>query len=195
MKNYYELLEININASDEVIKSAYRALVKKYHPDNCNGESKEKELSEINEAYEILSDPIKRKEYDSKLNINFNESDYSEQKSYADYDEETSVYDYDNGGENEEYFEFDENSFAGKAFNFFKKVGKGVTTAMEKNVQIKENAYFEGTKMTDVALVRRYKSSYGFKRIGYANALEERGLLIRDSSGSLVPTQRFKQLY
>ena len=59
MKNYYDLLEINKNASEEVIKSAYRALAKKYHPDN-NGMSNAEKLAEINEAYEVLSNPEKK---------------------------------------------------------------------------------------------------------------------------------------
>lgn len=196
MKNYYEILEININASDEVIKSAYRALVKKYHPDNSNDTSKDKELFEINEAYEILSDPEKRKEYDYTL-MRSRGQNYSGYSSNDDTysDEENSVFDYEEEVVEEPLFNFDENSFAGKAFNFLKKVGKEVNTTMQKNVQIKENAYLEGLRMSDVALVRRYKSAYGFKRIGYSNALEERGLLIRKSDGTIIPTQRFKELY
>ncbi len=69
-KNYYEILEINKNASKEIIDKAYRVLAKKYHPDLQEGDAKkecEEKLKEINEAYETLSDPEKRSEYDQTL--------------------------------------------------------------------------------------------------------------------------------
>lgn len=68
-KTYYELLQITEDASDEVIKASYLALVKKYHPDNNPGFKKESEeiITNLNHAYEILSDPIKKSEYDRSL--------------------------------------------------------------------------------------------------------------------------------
>ena len=57
--NYYELLEITPNASNEVVKAAYKAQVAKYHPDNVETGDIEK-MKEINIAYETLSDPEKR---------------------------------------------------------------------------------------------------------------------------------------
>ena len=70
MKNYYELLEVSEKASQEVIKKAYTTLVKKYHPDlQPDGEKKaaEEKIKEINEAYEVLSNSVKRESYDRKL--------------------------------------------------------------------------------------------------------------------------------
>ena len=66
MKDYYDILEINETASTEVIKSAYRALVKKYHPDNYELENEDitERMAELNEAYAVLSDEKKRKDYD-----------------------------------------------------------------------------------------------------------------------------------
>lgn len=72
-KNYYDILEINKNASQEIIEKAYKILVKKYHPDlqEANLKNKyEEKIKEINEAYEILSDPEKRKNYDLTLKNN-----------------------------------------------------------------------------------------------------------------------------
>lgn len=67
MKDYYEILEISESASEEVIHMAYKALVKKYHPDSSGQEkNSESKMQEINEAYEILSDPERRKNYDEK---------------------------------------------------------------------------------------------------------------------------------
>ena len=79
-KNYYDILEINKNASPEIIEKAYKTLVKKYHPDlqenNLKNEYEEK-LKKINEAYEILSDPEKRENYDLNLKSNqITEKDY-----------------------------------------------------------------------------------------------------------------------
>lgn len=64
--NYYELLQVREDASDEVIKMAYKALVKKYHPDTYEGDKSfaEAKMKEVNAAYSILSDAVKRAEYD-----------------------------------------------------------------------------------------------------------------------------------
>ena len=63
-KDYYEILGVNKNASDAEIKSAYRQMAKKYHPDiNKTAEAQEK-FKEINEAYSVLSDAEKRSNYD-----------------------------------------------------------------------------------------------------------------------------------
>lgn len=65
----YDILEISENASEEVIKVAYKALAKKYHPDVFKGDSKEaeKKMKQINEAFETLSDEHKRRRYDEFL--------------------------------------------------------------------------------------------------------------------------------
>lgn len=73
MKNYYEILEVDKNASNEVINKAYKTLVKKYHPDLQKDENKiiyQTKMQQINEAFEVLSNAEKRKEYDNKLSRN-----------------------------------------------------------------------------------------------------------------------------
>lgn len=79
-KNYYDWLEINKNASNEIVEKAYRTLVKKYHPDLQEGEKKleyEEILKHINEAYDTLSDPIKRQSYDAQIKENsYTEDNY-----------------------------------------------------------------------------------------------------------------------
>lgn len=70
MKNYYQILEVDPRASKEVIEKAYKALVKKYHPDLYGGAQKyqaEKKLKDLNEAFDILSDDFLREQYNSEL--------------------------------------------------------------------------------------------------------------------------------
>lgn len=65
-KNYYEILGVNKNASDDEIKKAYRSLAKKYHPDLNPGNTEAAEkLKSVNEAYSVLSDKTKRQNYDT----------------------------------------------------------------------------------------------------------------------------------
>lgn len=70
---YYDILEVVPHASPEVIKNAYRALAKKYHPDLQPDENAKQwsgsAFKTITEAYEVLSDKERRKIYDLRLNI------------------------------------------------------------------------------------------------------------------------------
>ncbi|MGE8295700.1 MAG: J domain-containing protein [Pseudomonas sp.] len=65
-RTYYDILQIHPAADLEVIKAAYRALAKKFHPDKTGGDT-DALMREINLAYEVLSDAAKRAAYDDQL--------------------------------------------------------------------------------------------------------------------------------
>ena len=82
MKNYYDELEVSKTASKEVIQKVYKILAKKYHPDTTEETDKtlaEEKFKRISEAYEILSDNTKRKNYDLNL------EKFNPKISYEDY--------------------------------------------------------------------------------------------------------------
>ena len=68
-KNFYKILEVDKDASEQEIKLAYRRLAKKYHPDlnKTDPQAKEKFI-EVKEAYDTLIDPVKRRTYDQLEN-------------------------------------------------------------------------------------------------------------------------------
>ena len=85
VETLYDILEVSRKASKEVIEKAYKTLAKKYHPDLQTAENKEiaeKRMKEINEAYDVLSDEQKRKEYDEKLEA---EDERKKQEEYINY--------------------------------------------------------------------------------------------------------------
>src|ERR1035437_2687815 len=63
-RDYYEILGVSKTATDVEIKKAYRKMAMKHHPDRGGGKEAEEKFKEANEAYQNLSDPQKRKQYD-----------------------------------------------------------------------------------------------------------------------------------
>ena len=95
MKNYYEILEVNPRASEEVIKKAHQVLIKKYHPDLYVGVEREKaeeKIRNINEAYKILSDDFLREQYDKELQKEediYNQRVYKQKEKNTNYKADT----------------------------------------------------------------------------------------------------------
>ena len=115
MKYYYKVLGVSNTATKTEIQKAYRALAMKYHPDVNGGDPKFDEiLANINEAYEILKDEKKRKEYDKSLSG----SDSKNKANVTNGDRKTKV------SENAEFdFTSVNNSFE-KFFGFDAKTGE-----------------------------------------------------------------------
>lgn len=80
-KDYYQILGVNHNASTKDIKTAYRTLARKYHPDvNPGNKLAESKFKEIGEAYSVLGDEIKRKQYNLLRGIKTSENKSSQEK-------------------------------------------------------------------------------------------------------------------
>ena len=65
--DFYRILQVDPSAEPEVIDATYRRLARKYHPDSRSPEASEERMRQLNQAYEVLSDPVKRGEYDRAL--------------------------------------------------------------------------------------------------------------------------------
>ncbi len=85
-KDYYKILGISKTATPEEIKKAYRKLALKYHPDRNKGDKvAEERFKEINEAYAVLSDPQKRKQYDAFGSTEFHRR-YTQEDIFKNFD-------------------------------------------------------------------------------------------------------------
>lgn len=85
-KDYYKILGVSRDASEDEIKKAYRRLALKYHPDKNKGNKEvEERFKEINEAYAVLSDPEKRKQYDMFGSEGFQQR-FTQEDIFRDFD-------------------------------------------------------------------------------------------------------------
>ena len=104
MKNYYEILGVNFDATQEEIKSAYRELMKKYHPDKHTDDNTsyyEQKAKDLNEAYEVLSNEEKRRNYNIEYILYEEEQARKEQRRQQREQRRTT-----SGRQNEEFREY-----------------------------------------------------------------------------------------
>lgn len=114
-KDYFKILGVSRNATDKEIKSAFRKLARKFHPDlHPNDEGAESEFKQINEAYEILSDEDKKKSYEQFLHYWFRNRDGNSR----DFSSENNDQRFD------EYLNFDD--FLNDLIGRFSEVGKEI---------------------------------------------------------------------
>lgn len=94
LKDYYSILGVPGRATQEGIKHAFRRLAMKYHPDRNQGNEKwaEEKFKEINEAYAVLSDAGKRREYDSMRQAGFAGAEYGPQYAWGRYYSQEQVF-------------------------------------------------------------------------------------------------------
>ena len=126
-RDYYEVLGIDRSADKDTIKKAYRKMAKKYHPDsNAGNADAEEKFKEVTEAYNVLSDPEKKKLYDQ-----FGHAAFEEGAGGAGY-----------GADG-----FDRNGFGGAGFGGF---GKGQGGAYRSPDGSYQEFHFEGGDMDDI---------------------------------------------
>jgi curved DNA-binding protein len=114
--DYYKILEVNKNASQDDIKKAYRKLARKLHPDvNPNDKEAHKKFQQINEANEVLSDPEKRKKYDQ----------YGKDWAHADEFEKARRNQQSNAGRSQHGFDFSGENDEGDFSSFFESLFGG----------------------------------------------------------------------
>jgi len=130
--DYYKILGLNKNASQEDIKKAYRKLARKYHPDlNPNDKEANKKFQQINEANEVLGDPANRKKYDQ----------YGENWQHAEQFEKAQQSRSERSGRQQT--EFSGGSFEGDDFSdFFQSMfGNSGTNRRSSNVKFRGEDY------------------------------------------------------
>lgn len=105
-KDYYKILEVDNSASQDEIKKAYRRLAKKYHPDlHPNDKNAQEKFKEINEAYEVLGDEEKKKQYDMfGSSYNFTGGQHFDPSQYGFGDGFTYTYTSSDGSEFSDFF-------------------------------------------------------------------------------------------
>ena len=141
-RDYYEVLGINRSADKDTIKKAYRKMAKKYHPDSNAGDaSAEEKFKEVTEAYNVLSDPEKKKLYDQFGHAAFEEGAGAGGAGYGSSGFGGSGF----GGSG-----FGGSGFGGSGFGGFGGFGKGQSGAYRSPDGSYQEFHFEGGDMDDI---------------------------------------------
>jgi molecular chaperone DnaJ len=107
IKNYYKILAISSNSSQQEIKTAYRNGAKFWHPDKNDSLNAKEKFIEIQEAYEILIDPNKRKVYDNLLNSRY-KNEYNKGQYQSDESNRKSNKKSESSNKGKDYIKFED---------------------------------------------------------------------------------------
>jgi DnaJ-class molecular chaperone len=168
-KDYYQILGVSKNASEKEIKQAYRRLARKHHPDvNPGDKSAEAKFKEINAAYEVLSNPEKRKKYDQ-----FGDQwEYAEQFAKA-RGQQGVQWDFGRGGASFEYGDLSD--FGGIFSSLFGDAGRGSGTKrgpergqdVESSIEVSlEETYHGSARVIQLEAQERCTACGGTGRVG-----------------------------
>jgi len=114
--DYYKILGVEKTATEKDIKSAYRKLARKYHPDlNPNNKDANRKFQEINEANEVLSDPEKRKKFDQYGKDWQHADEFEKQNQYREQSRNQGGQRFPGGQSGGDFSDFFENLFGGSA--------------------------------------------------------------------------------
>ncbi len=147
--DYYKHLGVERNASDEEIKKAYRKLAMKYHPDHAKGDkAAEEKFKQISEAYAVLSDKEKRKQYDTFGSSGFHQR-YSQEDIFKGFDFSNIFEDLGLGGFSGNRMHFSFGGGGGSPFGGYQRAmrpSKGADLVYEIPLTLRE--IFSGTTKT-----------------------------------------------
>ena len=139
-KDYYEILGVAKDASADDIKKSFRKLAVKYHPDRNQGDSAaEEKFKEINEAYAVLSDPEKRKKYDTFGSADFHQQ-YSQEDIFRNFDFSGTFKDMGMGGGEDIFSRLFGGAFRRAGGGFRRGPQKGADLSLEVVVAFREAA-------------------------------------------------------
>ncbi|QCK16272.1 J domain-containing protein [Mangrovivirga cuniculi] len=156
-KNYYEILNLSRDASLKEIKSNYRKLASKYHPDVNHEKNAQDIFIKIREAYDVLSDPVKKEDYDNKLNyaellrdtrrvVPSNHRPKWHQ--YSPYRTSRQRYDYKNIPQNQEFLIRNKKTFI--SINWFIIIMGALLLSDFLTIEPAERFYFEAFEVREV---------------------------------------------
>lgn len=138
--DYYEALGITKDASADEIKKSFRKLAVKYHPDRNQGDSAaEEKFKEINEAYAVLSDPEKRKKYDTFGSADFHQQ-YSQEDIFRNFDFSGTFKDMGMGGGDDIFSRLFGGAFRRTGGGFRRGPQRGSDLSLEVTVGFREAA-------------------------------------------------------